>query len=260
MLNMDSALRSSTANGTVWISRSDFEPIPQLTVSDADLLLVFLSPEGVFYFNRTEDPWYRATVPTSPATFLDMEPVLYKPDEAASPLGCVQRYQYCDSSKHCGSLASHADALLSASTIFHSSPGDYWSDVDPSYRQDATNSRFLAFRSILRSSLDLYALISALGPSCLLSSQHLGQGFMGPLPNNQWQLDVSHWFAMGMASLQAVFVNNARGPNDEALLPYVDKSSDEYHRTLCNNQVSRTFIILSTRSPILPRYLKNFTH
>lgn len=159
------------------------------------------------------------------------------PDEAASPLGCAQRYQFCNANKNCGNLSSWADALVSASTLFHLSLDDL-SDSGPNHKLEAVASRFAMFTAMVQSSSGLYALLTSLGPSSLLSSQHLGQGLMGPLPSNQWQLDVSHWFAMYLASLQAAFVNAARGPTDKALLPYTYDIDDEYQREMCNNQVS----------------------
>lgn len=249
---------SRTANGTVWIDDGDFESIPQLTVPDADLLVTFLSSEGTIFLNRTDDPWYRATVPYKVLKFLGGRSIVYTPDEAASPLGCALRYQYCNSSKKCGSLASFVDALSSAVSLFHENPSDLWSGSHASDRPDATARRFMMFQSIVRYSSDFYDLLSSLGPSALLSIQHLSQGFMGPLPDNQWQLDVSHWFAIRLASLQAAFINTARGPADEALLPYFNTIGDDVQLEMCNNQVSKAFIIESVSRRSLGR-CGNFT-
>lgn len=230
---------SRIANGTTWRKASHFVPIPQLSVSDADLLLVFLSPEGTFYLNRTDDPWYRGTVP---GAFYQLnwgtKHQMYLPEEAASPMGCVQRFQYCNSSKKCGRLASSMDALASALPLFHLPPGYIWSGLNSSQMPDATARRFMMFQSTIHYSHDLSLLLNTLGPSSLLSVQHLMQGSMGSLPDNQWQLDVSHWFAMRLASLQATFVNTARGPTDETVLPFTTTITDEIQVAMCNNQVS----------------------
>lgn len=220
----------------------DFAAIPELTVPDADLLIVFLSPEGVFFMNETDDLWYRGIVPNTLFYFAGGERVVYAPDEAASPLGCVQRFQYCDASKKCGSLASNVDALTSAMPLFHEDPRDFWSGPSSSGSSgepDAVRSRFDMFQATAVSSASLYTLLNCLGPSSLLSSQHLNQGLMGPLSQDQWQLDAAHWFAMRMASLQAAFVNTARGPNDDSVLPYMSTPGDDYYQQqMCNNQVS----------------------
>lgn len=217
---------------------------------DADLLAVFLSPDGILFLNQTEDPWYRAVVPSTPLSFRGGSRTLYMPDEAASPLGCTQRYQYCDSSRKCGSLASFSDALDSASPLFHLSPSDIWTGVRSSHPPDPTTARFDLFQATIRSSSGLYDLLTALGSSSLLSPQKFTEGFMGPLPDNQWQLDVSHWFAIRLASLQAAFVNSAHGPKDDALLPYTLRPDDEYQRAMCKNQVSKIQSFDTSRHPL----------
>lgn len=243
---------SRVANGTVWIDNGDFSPIPQLTVSDADLMAVFLSPDGVYFLNKTNDPWYRGIVPSRSFKFFSGGPGMqhpdtlhntYTPEEAASPMFCALRYQYCNSSKQCGSLASFIDALTSALSLFHGDPSEIWSSAESSHQPDGIMWRFNMFQNTIHSSTSLMDLINTLGPSSLLSTQHFMQGFMGPLPDNQWQLDVSHWFAMHMASIQAAFVTTAHGVRDEALLPYVSKPRNEYQWTMCNNQVSKTFFV-----------------
>lgn len=212
-------------------------------MSDADLLLVFLAPEGIFFLNRTDDPWYRATVRGPHFDMQGAQHDLYEPDEAASPMACVQRFQYCDSNKQCGRLASFADAVESAGSLFHRNPGATWSLVESGYQPDAKRNRFEMFQFTAISAASFFELLNTLGPSSLLSSQHMLQGIMGPLPNTQWQQDVSHWFAIRMASLQAAFLNSARGPSDEAVLPYVTRPRDQYQREMCKNQVRNIYII-----------------
>lgn len=240
---MNRALTTQVVNGTVHMEWSDFLPIPQLSVSDADLMLVFLSAGGVLFFNHTDDPWYRGIIPSTTLYYKGDHLQLYAPDEAASPMGCLQRFQYCNSNMKCGSLASNTDAQTSASSLFHLTPGEFSSGLLSSHGSDGTPSRFEMFLAVLSSSGGIPDLITSLGSSSLLSSQHFGQGVMGPLPNNQWQLDVIHWFAIRMASLQAASVNTARGLTDEALLPYVSGPSDEHQWTMCNNQVRNDSII-----------------
>lgn len=225
-------------------------PIPQLTMSDADLLVVFLSPQGVSFVNQTDDPWYRGFVPRGTFNFPGDDGgqrPLYISDEAASPMGCVSRFQYCNSSKKCSNLASYTDTVTSALTLFHQTPREYWSGNwnEP----DATASRFDMFEVIMTSFPSLSEFINTLGPSSLLSSQHLNQGVMGPLPDNQWQLDVIHWFEMLMASKQAAFVSNAHGTTDETVLPYLETTDNEDQLTMCDNQVSNICVTTSCRHP-----------
>lgn len=80
-------------------------------------------------------------------------------------------------------------------------------------------------------------LISSLGPSALNSPKYLNNGLMGSLPSDQWQLDVKQWWATYLASLQAGFVNAARGSTDSVLEPYKSLSFNSHARAMCTNQV-----------------------
>lgn len=231
-------------NGTVQVERSDFVPIPQLAVSDGDLLVIFLAADGVFFLEKTDDPWYQATDPLAIISKDGRDQVMYWSDEAASPMGCVQRYQYCNSGKKCGILGSLDDAVNSAWTLFNGVPGEYGSSLDPYSSDVAEISRFYHFINTLYTASNIYDMVSTLGPFALLSPQQLSGGLMGPLADNQWQLDISHWFAIRMASIQAAVVNTARGPNDKSLLQFFNVVSDESQLKMCKNQVSKVFLQL----------------
>jgi hypothetical protein len=43
--------------------KSQLGTIPALFNPDADTTLIFLSGNGIEFFERTNDPWYHATVP-----------------------------------------------------------------------------------------------------------------------------------------------------------------------------------------------------
>lgn len=60
---------------------------------------------------------------------------------------------------------------------------------------------------------------------------------MNNVPDNQWKLDVTHWWATMMAAKQAAFVNTARGPTDQTLLEYTETPENAYMEEICNNQV-----------------------
>ncbi|KAI7782645.1 hypothetical protein LA080_013133 [Diaporthe eres] len=255
--DLNTQYRRGSDNNLVPIS--EFVAIPQLTVSEADLLVVFLSPDGIVFMNKTDDIWYRGTIPRFRYSSRVGQRVMYMPGEAASPMGCVKRFQYCNSSKKCGSLASHQDAVTSAMPLFHESPSEYWSGYHSS-DQEAMQSRFDRFISAKSSSQDLYSVINCLGQSSLLSYQHLNHGMMGPLPDNQWQLDATHWFAMRMASIQAAYVNTARGPTDDVLLPYLTTTDDRNQITMCNNQASNSSKIRSTGYTSLSLFGLYFTY
>lgn len=154
--------------------------------------------------------------------------------DAASPMGCIAQWQFCNAKGQCGDLASFADALASAVLMFDGIKEDIWNGTDPS---GATALRFNWFEAVISQAIDLREVLESLGAFSLLSHQSLDQGFMGPLPDNQWQLDVIHWWGTILSSYQAAFVNVANGPNDASLMPYTLLPTSSYADTLCRNQV-----------------------
>ncbi|KAL1615965.1 hypothetical protein SLS56_011613 [Neofusicoccum ribis] len=64
----------------------------------------------------------------------------------------------------------------------------------------------------------------------------LSEGMQGPLPDNQWQLDVENWFAISLAALQGWMVELATGPSDSKFLDWIDSPTSEGGRYWCKNQ------------------------
>jgi hypothetical protein len=57
------ALEGQMFDGDVWASHSNFVLVGGLNRTDADIVLYFLSGNGVVYSYLTDDPWYRGTMP-----------------------------------------------------------------------------------------------------------------------------------------------------------------------------------------------------
>lgn len=230
------------------VDASVFVPIPELFRSDGDVQVIFLSGNGIHFYERTEDAWYRATAPGY--EILDKSPEgthrTYWPEEAASPLGCVSQAQFCNtalpSDKQCGPLASLNDAIYESAPLFDITVPQ----LEDIYYSPTSSPASLFYWIVMQLNIvatKVEMLLQILGPESLSSKANLIPGLKGRLPPNQWQLDVTHWWSTYLASVQAAFVETAMGPADptgelEALRisPW-----DEHVRSLCNNQVCKIF-------------------
>ncbi|KAK7726503.1 hypothetical protein SLS63_007664 [Diaporthe eres] len=233
-------LNSYPENGSTATSVSAFIPIPELYTNDGDLHLIFLQGNGVYFYENTTDPWYRATQfgglrsmggssdgPNSTQS-------VYQPEEAASPLACVERYQFCNASKDCGPLAGKQTALPQAASLFNITAFDVYNNIVPN---DPVGSRFYWFYlALFTMPTDLDVMLKNLGPKALLSQQSLLDGLIGPLPDDQWQLDVTYWWATRLASIQAAFVNTAYDTGNAALEAFRIRPYNSYMRDMCDNQ------------------------
>ena len=84
--------------------------------------------------------------------------------------------------------------------------------------------------------------VSYLGVSALTAKFRLFGGIQAPLPSNQWQLEMEHWFNTSLAALQADFVNTAAGPLDPVILNnnwLIRPNLTEEH-VMCSSQVRHT--------------------
>ncbi|KAI1753852.1 hypothetical protein F4782DRAFT_545630 [Xylaria castorea] len=209
-----SVLRSRRINGHV-DPNSDFRPIAELDRVDGDIIIAFLSGNGVLFREALDDDWYQATVPVVPDDSEDGSELTlkYRPLNAASPMGCVQQMQWCNSAyprdRGCGPLASAYDAFLGAAPLFNLT-GDEVNSVGSSrpFSSKVSGARLiwpaLAVLSSPASSLDM--VIANLGSRSLISQLLISNGIQWPIPINQWQDDVRHWWETALASVQATFL------------------------------------------------------
>lgn len=219
---------------------SAFIPDPRLFRSDADLYLIFLSGNGVTFHEPTNDPWYRGFVPWVKYKQVGYNmtdawtKTIYRPEEAASPLGCIQQYQYCNSERKCGELTSFYDAKTTAAPFFDTSLETIQGYAKASGRR---SSQFSWFQSIMYSYYDILEILSTLGSASLVSRRNFDSGNLGQISDEQWKLDVTHWWTTLLAAAQAAFVRGAHGPPDMSLRYSTIFPENEYMEDLCRNQV-----------------------
>lgn len=236
---------------------SDFSPISELSRDDGDLTIAFLVGNGVQYMERVADPWYRGTVPNGKWQFVQSPvstaPVVYRPEEAASPLGCLQQYQICNvDENHCGPLKGWGDYLFQSASVFNVSEEAV--ENAEFVENNPLGQRLIWFATIVAyvGHMAILKALGALGAYSLSSQSSMTGGIMGSLAENQWQFDVERWWATGLASLQAAMVDVAVGPTEAALQPYTIPAPTSYiQHSFCNSQVgtvssdSRDAIVLT---------------
>lgn len=226
---------ATTVNRTAQARYSLFEPDPRLFRQDADLYLIFLSGNGVGFYEPAEDSWYRNLVPWKDVTVVGNAvagkwyKTVYRPEEAASPMGCIQQHQYCNAKLECGELASSYDAQATAAHLFGTPPDGNTSSQ--------AYSEYNWFQNIIYSSYDIMAIVKNLGTASLASRRYFNGGYMSQISNEQWKLDVTHWWATLMALKQSAFVNTAQGPKDPYLQQDTLQPEDKHMEALCRNQV-----------------------
>lgn len=222
---------------------TDFEPISELSRDDGDVMIAFLVGNGVRYSEKSTDPWYRGTVPSRLWQFISSNSthqVAYSPDEAASPLSCLQKYQICHvDESHCGPLTGFYDFQYQSASVFNISEEAMYSD-ELFVENNPLGQLFQWFTGVMTygGSIDISYILLQIGAYSLTSQSFMLEGLMGSLAENQWQLDVERWWAIALASIQAGMVDVAVGPTEAALQLYTIRAPSSYIQdAFCNSQV-----------------------
>ncbi|KAI1291187.1 hypothetical protein F5Y03DRAFT_377422 [Xylaria venustula] len=232
------AVMSLTEQGTALSAPGYFIPSSSISRQDGDVSLIFLSGNGVYFFGQPmDDEWYRATAPTVPIyspNHVNAENSAYMATEAASPLGCVEQYQWCNTAyptgSGCGPLASFIDAAYGAAPFFNLSQEDL-SNNRPSSGLASGARLIWPFLITSYSDVSIAKVVAGLGAACLASQSTLSSGVQLPLPLNQWQIDVTKWWNISLAVLQSSFVGTALGTAPDRLPPL-----NEQEKKLCHSQ------------------------
>jgi hypothetical protein len=247
-LNLPRQLSAYLANGTYNTSRGAFIPIPDLSGPDhdGDILLFWLVGNGVLFENYTLNPWYRATTPDSTVEWEQSDHPGkcegYRFDEAASPMACLSKYQWCNTNlpqdSQCGMLGSWTDSIKDASPLF-GLDDDALDPMRPVINSTLGNMLLWPGLAVGAGPTDESMVVELLGPKALTSTDTLFSGAQYTLPDNQWQLDVVNWFTIMLAALQLAFVDIVR-LTDPSLASSRSGPANSIERNLCNSQKIRS--------------------
>ncbi|KAI0023953.1 hypothetical protein F4780DRAFT_798170 [Xylariomycetidae sp. FL0641] len=201
------------------LEESAFAPIPELYRSDGDVWLIFLFGNGVLFNKRMDGEWYTAGRPQGNIQLKNTSEAQesYGLNAAAAPLGCVEQWQWCTSSptdRHCGPLASWRDSLSGVVSYFDLDrdvfDADYFDvssdnfDTDRPVPASPSAARIIWPSFILGSFRGgIENIIAIIGAQSLASQRRFYSGIQWEVPDNQWQLDVQHWWHTILACIQA---------------------------------------------------------
>ncbi|OJD30954.1 cytochrome p450 protein [Diplodia corticola] len=236
-------------NGTTDNIFSDWDPIPALRYLDADVMVFFLSANWMLFNAEVNDPWYSAHRKIGDANNGvgqnqdDSIPVIVA-DEAASPLACKVQQQLCNPSSSSG--GGDGNPRCSRMMGLYEPVGTSIGDLGLNGRQKGALLKHIS--ALLKQGCDhLFEAVGVLGPAALMSKFAADARFQGPLPDDQWQLDVEYWHNTSLAFLQAYAVEAAKGPSDPRIDKFVvptddddDDDDDAAWNALCRSQKVRS--------------------
>lgn len=163
------------------------------------------------------------TVPNPKVKGANITSSYYEPDYFVSPLACIDQHQFCNpNTGKCTPLTSSNLTVLAAYTLGLNT------------QQKAIVDRSNLFYQ------SIYFSVTGRNQAALRASESLFDRTLYALPNDQWMIEVSSWFAVSMARLQQSVIQYATGPPylpDGAILI---KPANEAERHMCKSQRVRS--------------------
>ena len=221
-----SAYSASAGNAKV----GALEPVSALNNSNADLSLVFIAPNSVYYSEPCSDPVFSANSYYS-NTDGDVTVEGYYPDYWVSVLGCSEQYRICDPNTN---QCTPKQGLMQLQNSFYENRGG----PDLNDVQNAIGQRLIG---ALQVSNVYYATFTRLG-AALRASESLSTLSQRYLPPNQWHTEVGSWFDTSLARLQQKTQEYAIGmanvPRGSYILsPNPNITADIPYRAMCYSQL-----------------------
>ena len=186
--------------------------------------MFFLASNSITSRYANSDPLFSAT------RELDLpEGTYYDADDFLTVMGCIDQYQICNpampGTDGCTPLGT-IDALLDAADNIGLN----------NYQLSTQDTINIAMRES-----NMFNSVFGRGASALKAQSTVFERFQdAQLPNNQWQIEASGWFAVSLASLQQALVEIATGPVDIVSSGgYVESFSNPYDQEICNRQMIR---------------------
>ena len=199
-------------------------PAPELNRTDADVSLFFLAGGDVSYTAAVDDPLFAAH-----DNFTVGNLTIYGSDRDITILGCIDQHQFCNLNPKAGNQACTpltGSNLVSNSFLHRNTLG--FSNLQ------------LAITALIYFDITSDSIFdSVLGPSSLLASSTLNADIQLPLPNNQWQIEVSNWFNIALAKLQNAITQYASGPPAPMTGSSITPPGNVFEKVLCYSQKVR---------------------
>jgi hypothetical protein len=181
-----------------------WSPIPELNRTDADVSLVVLAQNSVVYIEPVDDPFFAAHVDFN-GLFQSRNATYYFADTYFHVLACAEQYQYCNNNSRnaegqmkCTDLSSPAVIQKQASKI----------------NLSLTATMTTGLLDSLLPLANIFGSIGGSGAAALRASDIIFHQVSGPLPDNQWTIELSAWFNTALARIQHGVVEFATGPPD----------------------------------------------
>ncbi|KAL8687209.1 MAG: hypothetical protein Q9218_006557 [Villophora microphyllina] len=203
-------------------------PVPALNRTDGDITLALLTANSIVYEEPVADPFYSASNSTPMAEDDGTNASYYSPDYDVTAIACMDQHQFCNP-------VNHKCTQLTGSNMFTQNNAQFL-PLKFNRAQYLTAEQISAIMLSLTTHVGLHAR----GANALRASETVHNSFFQiGLPDTQWMIEVSSWFDVAMAKLQAKMVQYATGPTNVPAGYSVIKLPSDASLDICKNQIIR---------------------
>ncbi|XP_014559796.1 hypothetical protein COCVIDRAFT_35075 [Bipolaris victoriae FI3] len=206
--------------------------IPELRKPNSTVSLLFLDASGLFYVNKTEDPWFSATSLFDNSSLASSANGTgpFVADEPVGVLGCATQRLYCNPN-----LPENVGCIDGFAVGDHQSSLDLFKSAWPDANDQSVMHAFVASLGIKGLLDDYYAIPSS--PTLLSRSTLMYNVQVAAIPKDRWQDEREHLYKASLAAIQSTMVDHARG-FDYSLGKYC--GGERECRRTCHSQKMRS--------------------
>lgn len=142
-------------------------------------------------------------------------------------MACTDQHQYCNANLQAAAEGKYCTSLAASLRV-----KDELSKIQLTGAQLATARLIFnaTYPSVIAESVFGRSNSALLANELVLNLQQL------PLPNNQWMIEVTNWFATSLARLQHGLVQYVTGPAAIQSSTYIEYPTDPFEQKLCTTQ------------------------
>lgn len=190
---------------------------------NADVTVIMLAKNSVYYGEPVNDPLFSAHAPMDYYTIWGSEQKGYLSDFPVSMIGCTQQYQFCFAHKGQSDYCTDLSGL----------PGRILVEDYPG----ASDVQLAALQLLVTSSL-LFDISDAAQDVLQAKEMAGGTGYIPSLPEDQWEKEIKGWEAFVWAALQTAITDYAIGPavREPSIADLVKKNLTSGEKQLCGAQ------------------------
>jgi hypothetical protein len=208
-------------------SQQSWTPSKELNRTDADVSIFFLAQNSVEYNGPVDDPLFSAHL----AEYVVVEGITefyFLGDDYVNALGCIDQHQFCNptypgfdgNTTGCTTLTSYESAISGLNGLL-------LSEFQMAVAERIVSN--LIFEN-------MYYSVLGRGASALRASELALDLAQVALPNNQWTIEASGWFATVLARLQQAVVEYATGATGLPPGGKIISQGTIYDTALCHSQ------------------------